>query len=230
MNLTISCPDCQRPLRVPDNLLGQAVKCPGCAHVFTMPAQVEKEVPQRHSKRRARDEDNEESCDEEPRQSPHAEKHCVECGARIRVRAVVCPECGVSQTDSSPRAKKHCFECGAVIRGNAAVCPKCGVEQAQWGTVAYRNGNQDDIRQAASKKIAAGIFGILLGALGIHKFILGLTTPAVIMLVVSLVGSCLYGLGFFVMWVIGLVEGIIYLTKSDEDFYRTYIVGKKEWF
>jgi hypothetical protein len=29
---------------------------------------------------------------------------------------------------------------------------------------------------------------------------------------------------------IGLIEGILYLTKSDEEFYRTYVLGKKEWF
>ncbi len=32
------------------------------------------------------------------------------------------------------------------------------------------------------------------------------------------------------MAIIGLVEGILYLTKSDKDFYKTYIVSKKEWF
>ena len=29
---------------------------------------------------------------------------------------------------------------------------------------------------------------------------------------------------------VGLIEGIIYLTKSDEEFYNTYQVGKKPWF
>lgn len=79
----------------------------------------------------------------------------------------------------------------------------------------------------ASKKIPAGICGILIGAFGVHKFVLGMTTPAVIMLCVSLL-SCftLYP----IMAIIGLVEGIIYLTKSDEDFYQTYVVEKKEWF
>jgi hypothetical protein len=32
------------------------------------------------------------------------------------------------------------------------------------------------------------------------------------------------------MGIIGLVEGIIYLTKPDEEFVATYIVGKKGWF
>jgi predicted Zn finger-like uncharacterized protein len=47
MNLTIPCPSCQRSLRVPENLLGQAVKCPSCAHLFTAPEQVEEEAPLR---------------------------------------------------------------------------------------------------------------------------------------------------------------------------------------
>ena len=29
---------------------------------------------------------------------------------------------------------------------------------------------------------------------------------------------------------IGFVEGIIYLAKNDTDFYRDYVIYKKEWF
>lgn len=79
----------------------------------------------------------------------------------------------------------------------------------------------------SGKKIAAGICGILLGALGIHKFVLGYNTEGLIMLLVSLL-TC--GIVAPVMSIIGLIEGIIYLTKSDEEFYRTYIAGKKGWF
>lgn len=79
----------------------------------------------------------------------------------------------------------------------------------------------------AEKKIAAGICGILLGSLGIHKFILGYTQEGVIMLLVSLL-TC--GIGATVTWVIGLAEGIIYLTKTDEEFVNTYIRSKKGWF
>jgi TM2 domain-containing membrane protein YozV len=82
----------------------------------------------------------------------------------------------------------------------------------------------------ADKKIAAGICGILLGALGIHKFILGYTAQGVIMIVVSVVGAILFGLGPIVMGIIGLIEGILYLTKSDEEFSRTYVQGRKPWF
>ncbi|MEO1131881.1 MAG: TM2 domain-containing protein [Cyanobacteria bacterium J06639_1] len=79
----------------------------------------------------------------------------------------------------------------------------------------------------AGNKIAAGICGILLGAIGVHKFILGYTKEGVIMLIVSLL-SC--GIASPVMGIIGLIEGIIYLTKSDEEFVATYVAAKKGWF
>ncbi|MFB6277407.1 MAG: TM2 domain-containing protein [Halothece sp.] len=78
-----------------------------------------------------------------------------------------------------------------------------------------------------SKKITAGILGIVLGALGIHKFILGYNTEGIIMLLVSLL-TC--GFGSPIMGIIGLIEGIIYLTKSDEEFKETYLDNKKGWF
>lgn len=82
-----------------------------------------------------------------------------------------------------------------------------------------------------NKKVLAGVLAILLGALGIHKFILGYSKEGIIMLVVTLViGGFTCGIGVGLMGIVGLIEGIIYLTKSDEEFYNTYQVGKKPWF
>ncbi len=79
----------------------------------------------------------------------------------------------------------------------------------------------------ASTKIAAGICGILLGAFGIHKFILGYTGAGLIMLLVTLL-TCF--IAYPVMHLIGLVEGIIYLAKPDSEFVRLYVEGRREWF
>lgn len=82
-----------------------------------------------------------------------------------------------------------------------------------------------------SKKLAAGICGILLGAFGVHKFILGYTQEGVIMLLVGIVGGIVTcGIASAGMSIVGLVEGIIYLTKTDEEFHNTYVLGKKTWF
>ncbi len=83
----------------------------------------------------------------------------------------------------------------------------------------------------ASKKLPAGICAILLGALGVHKFILGYTKEGIITLVITLVGGIVtLGLAGMVMSIIGLIEGILYLTKSDEAFIQTYVANKRGWF
>ncbi len=79
-------------------------------------------------------------------------------------------------------------------------------------------------------KIAAGLLGILLGALGIHKFYLGYTKEGIIMLLITILGSFLLAIGPLVMGVFGLVEGILYLTKTDEEFQAMYVDNRKGWF
>jgi TM2 domain-containing membrane protein YozV len=74
-----------------------------------------------------------------------------------------------------------------------------------------------------STKILCGIMGIVLGGFGIHRFILGDVSGGVIRIVIT-VFTC--GLGA----IIGFVEGIIYLTKSDPEFYQVYMVEKRAWF
>jgi len=81
--------------------------------------------------------------------------------------------------------------------------------------------------EANSKKLAAGLLGIFLGCFGIHKFVLGYTTSGVIMLLVTIL-TC--GFAGFVMGIIGLIEGILYLTKSDQEFREMYLDGAREWF
>jgi TM2 domain-containing membrane protein YozV len=73
-----------------------------------------------------------------------------------------------------------------------------------------------------NKKILAGVLGIVIGGLGIHKFILGYTKEGVFQILLNF----LCGLGS----IIGLIEGIIYLTKSDAEFYETYQKGFRPWF
>ncbi len=74
-----------------------------------------------------------------------------------------------------------------------------------------------------NKKLLAGILGILFGSLGVHKFVLGYNKEGVIQIVISFITCGAAG-------IIGFIEGIIYLTKSDEEFYNTYQVGNRPWF
>ncbi|MCH8044882.1 MAG: NINE protein [Planctomycetes bacterium] len=179
---------------------------------------------------------------------------CPKCQATLRVgaetagRTALCPQCNAefqvpeiaaAQVDAAeppaaaassaapPALGKFCQSCGSQLIVHAEICPQCGAEQLHGAAAGGSSATPAEIQQAASTKIAAGICGIFLGYLGIHKFIMGRTTEGVIMLLVSVL-SC--GFAALVMSVIGIVEGIIYLTKSDEDFYQTYIVEEKGWF
>lgn len=77
--------------------------------------------------------------------------------------------------------------------------------------------------ESSKAKVTAGVLGILLGGLGIHKFYLGYTKEGILQIVATVV-TC------GTASVIGLVEGIIYLTKTDEEFQQTYVANKKGWF
>ena len=83
----------------------------------------------------------------------------------------------------------------------------------------------------AKDHVAAGLLGIFLGFLGVHKFYLGYNTAGFIMLAVTVIGGILtLSVAACAIWVIGIVEGIIYLAKSQSEFEQMYIVNKREWF
>lgn len=91
----------------------------------------------------------------------------------------------------------------------------------------WNQGNNGQQSYGDKNKLAAGLLAIFLGALGIHKFYLGYTKAGVIMLLVSVLSL------FILSWIVGiiaLIEGIIYLTKDDYDFYMTYVANEKPWF
>jgi TM2 domain-containing membrane protein YozV len=125
---------------------------------------------------------------------------------------------------------KYCTKCGAVNDDTAQYCTTCQAPLTSPPGSGYQpmqSVNQDAMTDwkalGADKKMTAGICAILLGWLGVHKFILGYTTEGVIQLVLGLLTCGLTN-------IIGIVEGVIYLTKSDEEFVRTYIQNKKGWF
>ena len=124
-----------------------------------------------------------------------------------------------------------CPGCATQNIGVNARCTNCGtvlpISPMHMQHMPYQEGAK---LPGAEKKLASGLCGILLGGLGVHKFLLGYTNEGVIMLVVYIVGLFLCGIPSLIMHVIGIVEGIMYLTKSDEEFVQTYVVNKKPWF
>jgi TM2 domain-containing membrane protein YozV len=88
--------------------------------------------------------------------------------------------------------------------------PQYNNGQAQYNGQPQYNGGY--VQQLPVKsKMAAGILAILLGDIGVHKFYLGNIGMGILYLCFCWTG---------IPGVIGLIEGIIYLTSSKEDFER----------
>ena len=143
--------------------------------------------------------------------------NCRNCGnALASPDAVVCLNCGVAPLSG----KNFCQNCGTATAENQIVCTKCGVSLTGRAAGA-----------GEKSKVAAGLLGIFLGGLGIHKFYLGYSKEGVIMLLISLIGGIItVGIASGIVGIIGLIEGIIYLTKDDAAFEQTYVRNKKAWF
>jgi len=141
---------------------------------------------------------------------------CRNCGKEVDKKAVVCTSCGVPPKNE----KKFCDNCGVKTEDNQAICVKCGVSLST--TASGFSGASGE-----KSKIISGILGILLGWLGGHKFYLGYNKEGIIMLLITVLSFFFLA---FISSVIGIIEGIMYLIKSDEEFKATYVDNKKGWF
>ena len=169
---------------------------------------------------------------------------------------IACPSCGAENVEGT----RFCVKCGTTLPASpqpeswrqsgdlgqqqtqdyqssgysAPQPPSSGYpsySQPQDSLSNYQQQAGDWMQQGANKKMAAGICGILLGGFGVHQFILGYNTEGIIMLAAWVIGMFLTcGIASIAVGIVGLIEGIIYLTKSDEEFVRTYVQNKKAWF
>lgn len=96
-------------------------------------------------------------------------------------------------------------------------------------TQTYETNYQPFVR--TKDHVAAGLLAIFLGMFGVHKFYLGYNNIGFIMLGLSILGSLFtFGLAGMAMQVVGIIEGIIYLTKPQSTFDAIYVYGRKDWF
>ena len=141
--------------------------------------------------------------------------YCRECGKKVNENAVACTGCGVNPKLS----KNFCGACGVKTKDNQIVCLKCGVSLG--GSLAGSSSGE-------KSKIIACLLALFLGTIGVHKFYLGYNTQGIIMLLCGTVGWILF-LPPLVMAIIALIEAIMYISKSDEEFQEIYVDNEKPW-
>jgi TM2 domain-containing membrane protein YozV len=125
--------------------------------------------------------------------------YCRNCGKEVAAAAVMCVSCGVPPM----QGRAFCYNCAQPSDPAAVVCVKCGVAFSAAPPTSE-----------AKSKLAAGLLGILLGGLGIHRFYLGYTGIGVAQLILCLSGVLTCGITTLAACIWGLVEGILIFTGS----------------
>jgi TM2 domain-containing membrane protein YozV/RNA polymerase subunit RPABC4/transcription elongation factor Spt4 len=139
---------------------------------------------------------------------------CRTCGNQVLREAYACPSCG-----AAPMAgHEHCQWCGEATPATAIVCLACGRALGK-------------TKEGSTNRILVGVVAIFLGWLGVHKFMLGYNREGILMLLASTIGGLLTGgLATLAMLIVGIIEGGIFLTTSDSEFFGTYVQDEKTWF
>lgn len=102
-----------------------------------------------------------------------------------------------------------CKFCGSEIDDDCVVCPKCGKQVSELkGSSGNGNGSFGSVVKGKNKMVA-GILALLVGYLGVHHFYLGNIAAGILSVLFFWTG---------IPGIIGLVQGIIILTESDEAF------------
>lgn len=110
-----------------------------------------------------------------------------------------------SASESPGPDEEFCSSCGSVVKKEAEICPECGVRL---------DDSPSSVGASNKDRTTAGILAILLGGIGAHKFYLNETGMGILYLVFCWT---------FIPAIIGLIEGILYLTKSDAEFQEKYV-------
>jgi len=121
--------------------------------------------------------------------------NCPSCGASIALNTTECKYCGESIT--VPQQQQQQYQAPQYIPPQAPVPPAYNAH----------------VPTSNKSKVAAGILAILLGGFGIHKFYLGRVGWGIVYLLFCWT---------YIPSLVGLIEGIIYLTSSDQSFQAKY--------
>lgn len=141
------------------------------------------------------------------------QKFCYACGNIMHVSAADCPSCGARQsaapeevgarTDRLPHGLVYCRGCGQRLHQTAPLCPHCGAPQSPVNSTL----------SPRKSKIVAALLAFFLGGFGVHKFYLGEVGLGLLYLLFCWT---------FIPALIALIEGIVYLSTSDQRFAVKY--------
>lgn len=142
--------------------------------------------------------------------------YCKNCGKLLSDDDKYCSGCGFRNEDKPI----NCSTCGAIVKDSDSICSNCGIllksnnsydgskiNSNSGYNQSYNNVGEYKNEQPQKSKVVAGILGILVGGLGIHRFYLGYVGIGILQIILTIITFGAAG-----MW--GFIEGILILCGS----------------
>ena len=126
---------------------------------------------------------------------------------------------------------KYCQNCNTRHLDSTQFCPQCGqpLTYVQTTPPPYDNGTQNSgytygndafspSGPEGKSRGVAGLLAILLGGLGVHYFYLGKVGGGILTILLSIVTCGIWS-------IINLIQGILMLCMTNEEFERKYVIN-----
>lgn len=95
---TIICPSCESKIKCPEAIIGRNVNCPKCKNPFLASISNDLLIPRQVELENNPSPNNFNDSEATKKKSKNIdEKFCSECGEIIKLKAEICPKCGVRQ-------------------------------------------------------------------------------------------------------------------------------------
>ena len=164
---------------------------------------------------------------------------CTHCGNEVVELSLKCPKCGCNPQNGH----KICPRCGARVNEQDSICLQCSYPLKTMPP----NRQVEEAQMGKKSNVAAGLFAIFLGSIGVHRFYMGKIFSGFMRILCTFFWiTLIFSVPFYrelheegrdiaqlhalialilpiYVWIKGIIEGIIYLTMSEEQFNEKYI-------